>query len=35
MEVTFKIKDAKTIWGEQVCIIGNHEQLGSWDVNEA
>lgn len=33
--VTFKIKNATTIWGQNVYITGNIEELGMWDPLKA
>ena len=35
VQVSFKIKNAETSWGQNVYLVGNCDALGNWNVNSA
>jgi hypothetical protein len=34
MHVTFQMKDAKTILGQSLYLVGNRAELGEWNVSQ-
>ena len=33
MEIVFKLNNTRTKWGEKICVVGNHQDLGNWMVS--